>query len=69
MRWFFIAILTILGCLASIMAAQTGTSIQGGKVTIQGGYMAIGKPQTAFVVVTSTGGQPIGMLLGVTYSN
>lgn len=48
-------------------AGTNATTIQGGKVTIRGGYMTIGPSQHAVVVSTSTTGQCMGMLCGVTY--
>lgn len=53
-----------------LMAAQRGLTIQGGKVVLNGGYMAIGSTQTVMAVAPAgTTGQCMGMLCGVTYPN
>lgn len=69
MRWILASIFLILFAKWLAAATTTGLVIQGGKVVVQGGIMAVGPSQQTFVVVASTGGQPIGMLMGLTYSN
>lgn len=61
-------LIVLMFCLAVFGAS--GTTIQGGKIAISGGYAYTGPSQTAVVVSTSsTVGQCLGILCGITKSN
>lgn len=70
MKIFFVVFgLLVLGCMA-VFSATTGLTIQGGQLTINDGYLAVGSTFTVVnVTPTGTTGQCMGMLCGITYPN
>lgn len=71
MKLLFVLLLIFLLAwrLCSAATSQTGFIIQGGQVTVQSAYIDIGSTQTITAVTSSTLGQCIGILCGVTHAN
>lgn len=70
MRLFLIIILFLLAFRLAL-AGPSGISINGGAVSIKGGYAAFGPqiPEETVIVSTSTAGQCMGILCAVTKAN
>ena len=67
MRWtILIWAFVIFG--SAFLFAVNSTTIQGGKVTVNGAYLRVG-PQEIPVLVSTTTGQCIGILCGITDGN
>lgn len=70
MRVLLLIILLFLA-LKFALGVLTGVTVQGGKLSVTGGYLAVDPSVASQVVIisTSTVGQCIGILCGITKAN
>ena len=67
MKWTILLWVFVIFGFAFLFA-EDSAKIKGGKVVIQGGYLNVG-PQETPVLVSTTTGQCIGILCGITDGN
>lgn len=67
----FIAVLIILFMFFRKASAvpPSEMTIRGAKVTVRGGYLDFGVKETDVIVISTTTGQCLGTLCGVTHAN
>ncbi len=64
-----LAIIFTSAIFRAVLAANSEMAINGGKVTIRGGYLDFGVRERDVIVISTTTGQCLGTLCGVTHAN